>query len=106
MSDITPEILPRLKAFRLPGVDLDEQFVYPDYLGGSILNLPASICQWLGAEPLGTVPLRLELTVALPNDVRRVILVLVGLAQMPVWAQLAAQVAWVVRDLPQMPMFI
>ncbi len=103
MSDITPEILPRLKAFRLPGVDLDEQFVYPDYLGGSILNLPASICQWLGAEPLGTVPLRLELTVALPNDVRRVILVLVDALALhrlqrwmsdgtaPVWSHLAEQ---------------
>lgn len=77
MSDITPDILPRLKSFRLPGLELDDHFVYPDYQGGSILNLPSSICQWLGAEPLGASPLRSNLTVSPPNNIRRVILVLV-----------------------------
>ena len=101
MSDITPEILPRLTAYRLPGLDLGGQFVYPAYAGGSILNLPATICQALGVEPLGGLPLSPGLVVDLPADIRRVILVLVDALALhrlqrwmsdgtaPVWQQLA-----------------
>lgn len=103
MSDITPEILPRLKAFRLPELDLDADFIHPDYQGGSILNLPSSICHWLGAEPLGAAPLRPELTVTSSTDLRRVIMVLVDALALhrlqrwmtdgtaPVWSRLAEQ---------------
>jgi len=103
MSDITSGILPRIKAHRLPGLALDEQFVYPDYQGGSILNLPASICQWLGAEPPAALPLRPELTISIPADIRRVILVLVDALSLhrlqrwmadgttPIWDTLANQ---------------
>jgi hypothetical protein len=103
MSDVTPEILPRLKAFRLPGLNLDTDFIHPDYQGGSILNLPSSICRWLGAGPLGAVPLHPELTVTSSTDLRRVILVLVDALALhrlqrwmtdgtaPVWSRLAEQ---------------
>jgi predicted AlkP superfamily pyrophosphatase or phosphodiesterase len=103
MSDNTLELLPQIKANRLPGLDLDDQFVFPDYQGGSILNLPASICQWLGAEPLGTMPLRPELAINPPGDIRRIILILVDALALhrlqrwmadgtaPVWDQLAKQ---------------
>ena len=77
MSAITPEILSRIKAYRLPGLELDGDFIHPDYLGGSILNLPSSICQWLDVEPLGVAPLRHELTATVSNGIRRVVLVLV-----------------------------
>jgi predicted AlkP superfamily pyrophosphatase or phosphodiesterase len=103
MSDITPEILPRMKAHRLIGLELDGDFVFPDYLGGSILNLPSSICLALDAEPLGAVPLRPELTVIGSTAVRRVILILVDALSLhrlqrwmsdgtsPVWSHLAKQ---------------
>jgi hypothetical protein len=103
MSDITPDILPRLTALRLPGLDLADGFVYPDYQGSSILNLPSTICLALGAEPLGALPLRPGLTVPLRDDLRRVILVLVDALALhrlqrwmadgtaPVWASLAEQ---------------
>jgi hypothetical protein len=103
MSDITSEILPRMKAYRLPGLELDGDFIHPDYLGGSILNLPSSICQWLGAEPLGAAPLRPELTITSSSGIRRVILILVDALALhrlqrwmsdgtaPVWARLADQ---------------
>ncbi len=103
MSDITPEILPRLKAFRLPGLDMDTDFIHPDYQGGSILNLPSSISHWLGAEPLGAAPLRSELTITDSSALRRVILVLVDALALhrlqrwmtdgtaPVWLHLAEQ---------------
>lgn len=103
MSDITQQILPKMKTFRLPGLDLDDNFVCPDYHGGSILNLPASICQWLGMAPLGAMPLRSPLVVTAPPDVRRVILILVDALALhrlqrwmsdgtaPVWARLVEQ---------------
>jgi hypothetical protein len=103
MSDVIPEILPHMKAHRLTGLKLDGNFIHPDYLGGSILNLPSSICGWLGAEPLGAAPLRPELTVSSSTSVRRVILVLVDALALhrlqrwmsdgtaPVWSRLAEQ---------------
>ena len=75
--DLTSELLPHLHTLRLPGLDLGEGFLLPDYQGGSILNLPASLCHWLGAPGLGSaVPLRQELLSPF-GEVRRVILVLV-----------------------------
>jgi predicted AlkP superfamily pyrophosphatase or phosphodiesterase len=103
MSDLTHEILPRIKAFQLPGLQLDADFIHPDYQGGSILNLPSTICRALGAEPLGAAPLRPGLTVTASTDVRRVILVLVDALSLhrlqrwmsdgtaPVWSRLAEQ---------------
>jgi hypothetical protein len=52
MLDLTPKILPRLAANRLPGIDLGSRAFYPDYNGFSIANLPASVCRWLGVEPM------------------------------------------------------
>ena len=75
--DLTSELLPHLHTLRLPGLDLGEGFLLPDYQGGSILNLPASLCHWLGAPGLGSaVPLRQELLNPF-GEVRRVIEVLV-----------------------------
>lgn len=103
MSDITHEILPRIKAFKLADLQLDADFIHPDYQGGSILNLPSTICHALGAESLGAVPLRPELTVTPSADLRRVILVLVDALSLhrlqrwmsdgttPVWSRLADQ---------------
>jgi len=103
MSDITPDILTRLKAFRIPGLELGPGFIHPDYQGGSILNLPSSICRWLDAKPLGAPPLRPELYAPLPPSIRRVILVLVDALSLhrlqrwisdgtaPVWSLLAEQ---------------
>ena len=103
MSDITPEILPRLKAFRLSGLNLDTDFIHPDYQGGSIMNLPSSISHWLGVEPLSAPPLRSDLTITDSTSLRRVILVLVDALALhrlqrwmtdgtaPVWSHLAEQ---------------
>ncbi len=77
MTDVTPTNLSGIKAYRIPDLTINPAFVHPDYQGGSILNLPSSICLSLGAGPLGAVPLRPELTVTIPKNVRRVILVLV-----------------------------
>ena len=103
MTDVTKSNLPRIKDFRIPKLSLSNNFVHPDYLGGSILNLPSSICQSLGAGPLGAVPLRPDLVVAASDSVRRVILVLVDALSLdrlqrwmtdgtaPVWSRMAEQ---------------
>jgi predicted AlkP superfamily pyrophosphatase or phosphodiesterase len=103
MTDITPLNLPRIKSYRLPSLSMSPGFIHPDYQGGSILNLPSSICQFLGADPLGASPLRPELMVAANDRVRRVILVLVDALSLdrmqrwmtdgtaPVWSRLAEQ---------------
>lgn len=57
MPDLTETILPQLRANHLPGLALGGEPVYPDYNGGSILNLPPTICQLLGAPPLGETTL-------------------------------------------------
>ena len=103
MTDITSKILPEIKTYRLPGLELEGNFVHPEYHGGSILNLPPSICQWLGIPQLGENTLHPELLVPNSSDVRRVILVLVDALSLhrlqrwmsdgtaSVWSRLAEQ---------------
>lgn len=103
MSDISPENRLHLTTHRLPGLDLDGDFIHPDYQGGSILNLPSSICRVLGAEPLDAKALHPELLPPLSTGIRRVILILVDALALhrlqrwmsdgtaPIWAQLAKQ---------------
>jgi predicted AlkP superfamily pyrophosphatase or phosphodiesterase len=80
MIDLSPEILTRLRAARLPNGQAlpfspGEDFLFPAYAGLSILNLPASICTLLGAPPLGGPLLDDTLLAALGGPYRRVILV-------------------------------
>jgi len=102
MSDISASVLPRIKEFRIPGLDLDASFVHPNYLGGSILNLPSTVSQLLGAGLLGAPSLRPGLTITPPN-IQRIILILVDALSLhrlqrwmsdgtaPVWSRLAEQ---------------
>jgi hypothetical protein len=53
MPDLTQKYLPRILDQRLDAIGLGAGAVLPAYAGYSILNLPASLCQWLGAPPLG-----------------------------------------------------
>lgn len=107
MPDLTAQLLPRLEANRLPGLDLGAGFIYPDYNGGSILNLPASLCLLLDVPGLNGKPLHPEILSPLLDGgpVRRIVLVLMdalslrrlqrwtegpGLGETaPVWQQVA-----------------
>ncbi len=103
MTDLTLTNLSYIKDHQLPGLSLSPDFIHPEYQGGSILNLPSSICQFLGANPFGAVPLRPDLLVATSDHIRRVILVLVDALSLdrlqrwmmdgtaPVWSRLAKQ---------------
>ena len=103
MTDLTGDLLPRLSQYRLPGLDLGEGLLYPNYDGYSILNLPDSLCHWLGVPPLGVGRLADEVLSPLGEGYRRVILILMDAlalhrlqrwmaqGQAPLWAQLAQQ---------------
>ncbi len=75
MADRTAERLPQLLAHRLPGMDLGNGLCYPNYGGNSILNIPATVCALLGAEPVGAQALDPALTAGL-GEAQRVVLVL------------------------------
>lgn len=77
MADPTPDLRPQLLASRLPDLDLGSQAVHPAYGGLSILNLPTSLCRWLGASDLPHPPLAVPGLDDLAEDIRQVILVLV-----------------------------
>ena len=49
---------------------------YPKYNGGSILNIPASICYWLNIPEIGAGTLSPEILSPLGNGIQRVILIL------------------------------
>ena len=61
---------------------LPEEFVAPDYAGGSIANVPATVAGWLGVPFDGLPPLHAALHGPLPGRVRRVVLLLIdGMGQ-------------------------
>lgn len=77
MTDLTPELIPALKSYRLPGIDLGGDLVYPDYNGRSLLNVPSSICRWLGVPTLSSEPLDPQYTQNLRTNYQNIILILI-----------------------------
>jgi hypothetical protein len=105
MPDISHEMLPAIQSHRLPGLDLGAEWIYPNYQGRSILNLPASICRIFGLPGIGAPALDDRYLAAIQGDdqleIRKVVVILMdalalqrlqqwivnGLA--PVWGELA-----------------
>lgn len=76
MKELTQPLLESITSHRLPGIDLETGAVYPFYDGLSIANLPASVCTWLGARPLGR-PFQETLLHSVSRRFKHVVLVLV-----------------------------
>lgn len=101
MPDLTEQLLPLIQNHRLPGLNLDETFIYPNYQGRSILNIPGSICRLLGAPEIAAPALDAQFHALLGEEVRQVILILVDALALtrlqrwmsdgsaPVWQQAA-----------------
>lgn len=77
MINLVDSILPRLQANRLNGLDLGPGALVPAYHGYSLLNIPGSVCQWLGAPVLGEAALAGEIRAPLGGPFRNVILMLI-----------------------------
>lgn len=77
MADLSRDLLSRLHAQRIPGLELGDGFVYPDYSGQSILNIPNSICAALGVPAFGAPGLHGDILAHLGGPYQRVVFVLV-----------------------------
>ncbi|MCL5429003.1 MAG: alkaline phosphatase family protein [Chloroflexi bacterium] len=107
LPELSAELLSRLQTHQLPGLALGQGFLYPDYSGQSILNLPSAICSLFGVQNFGAPPLREKILSQLGGQYQRIILLLVDALslhrfqswmQMPdfaIWRQLAAKGALV-----------
>ncbi len=77
MPDLTNQLLPAIQNHRLPGLDLDETYIYPHYQGRSILNIPGSVCRLLGAPEIAAPGLEAQIQALLGEEARQVIVILV-----------------------------
>ncbi len=76
MTDRTGELLPELQNYTLPGMNLGGNFIYPNYGGRSILNIPATVCNLLGVPGPGIAgPLDPQSLQGLDGPYRQVILI-------------------------------
>ena len=101
MPDLTSQLLPRLQSHRLPGLDLDGDFIAPKYDDQSILNIPSTICDWLGVPGISKGLLYPEIRLPLGNGIRRILLILMDalafhrlqtwMEAIPVWQSLLAE---------------
>lgn len=76
MPDLTETYLPMLLNHRLGDLEPGEGLIYPHYAGYSVLNIPASLCNWLGVPGFGAGPLNIEELNALSQGVQRIIFIL------------------------------
>lgn len=77
MKNLVPELLPRLENHRIAGLDAGPESFLPFYDGYSLVNLPASICTWLGVPPFGSMALGADLLNLWSRSFRQVVLLLV-----------------------------
>ena len=107
MPDITRELLSAIQTHRLSDFNLGPEWIYPNYQGRSILNLPASICRIFGLPEIGAPALE-EPYLAFARDdnqpeIHKVIVILmdalalhrlqrwIANGQVPVWKELVDQ---------------
>ena len=76
MPDLTSHLLPRLQNHTLPGINLGHEFIYPNYDGLSISNIPDTICGIFGVPEIGDGPLIPKIGSPLRGGIRKVILIL------------------------------
>ncbi|MCJ7824529.1 MAG: hypothetical protein MUP44_06485, partial [Anaerolineales bacterium] len=77
MTDHTNALLQKLRAHHLPEIDLGQNAQHPAYDGLSILNVPGSVCKWLGASALPHPALEIPELDALAEGVEQIVAVLV-----------------------------
>lgn len=77
MHNLFETTIKTIENSHIPGVELSTRSIHPAYHGLSILNIPASVSQWLGAGPLAHPPLLLPAIDDIANGVDQVILLLV-----------------------------
>ena len=77
MSDLSSQILPRLKAHRTDAFPMDEDMMLPYYQGLSLVNLPATVCSLLDVPIFGQPPLEEGILARLGGPYEKVVFLLV-----------------------------
>ena len=77
MPDITSKLLPLLKNYTLPGLNIQDGFIHPKYEDQSIMNIPTTICKWMNLPGFSSNPLVDDIVSPIETGVKRVILILV-----------------------------
>jgi hypothetical protein len=77
MRNLVPDLLPLLETHCLEGLNLGPGSIAPYYDGCSLVNIPASICHWLGVPGFGAPPLKEEILNLHPQNYKHVILLVV-----------------------------
>ncbi len=88
MTTTLDSSLERIREHRLPDLELGPEAIHPAYHGLSILNLPSSLCRWLGAPELPHPPIDVIEFDELAGGARQVVVVLmdaVGLQFFKQW---------------------
>jgi hypothetical protein len=94
------ELMSSIRDHHLPGIELSDGAIYPQYDGQSILNIPSSVCHLLDIPPLAAPPLKPDILASLGSGYRNVVVILVDAlafyrlerwmaADKLVWGQLA-----------------
>jgi len=94
MPDLTATIAPQLRARQMVDVDAGQGSVYPAYEGYSLINLPASVCGWLGQPGLGAPPLDTVYTASLRDRYQHVVVVLVDGLGLSLFQRFLEQHPW------------
>jgi len=77
MLDLTEQILPKLRSYRMPKLTKYPVGIFPHYHGYCLSNLPASICAWLGIDPIRRTFLSPEIHKHIQGSFQNVILLVV-----------------------------
>jgi len=77
MSDLTQELVKRIRANKLPDLQLKDDCIHPAYDGLSILNLPGSLAKWFGAAELHHPPIDIPGLDDLAKRARQIVCVLI-----------------------------
>jgi hypothetical protein len=91
MADLTSKLINRISMQKLPDLQLKDDCLHPAYGGLSILNLPGSLSEWLGADQLHHPPIDIASLDDLAADAEQVICVLIDAVALHRFKQWVAQ---------------
>ena len=98
MIDLTEQLISQIKAHKLPGLDLPDELVHPNYDGFSILNTPNSICSLLDIPPKNEIPaLSPEILSPLGKGIEKVLVILMdalALHRLQAWMAAKPEMVW------------
>lgn len=76
MQNLLSALMPRLESHRLEGLNGGTNVIYPRYQDQSLVNIPSSICHWLGVPGFGSPPLVSDILDSVGEAYQNVVLLL------------------------------